>query len=50
MRRDIYAAIRRNLIHPTVTLSRHDVVNILAAILAGQIQILQDDARKHLPE
>jgi len=50
MRRDILTAIRRNLVNLNVTLSRHEVVEILAAILAGQIQIIQDDARKQRPE
>ena len=47
MRQDLYAAIRRNLVHGTASLSRHDVVEILAAILAGQIEIIRDDARHH---
>ncbi len=46
MRRDIYAAIRRNIFCLTATLSRHEVVEILAGILAGEIQVIQEDARK----
>jgi hypothetical protein len=50
MRRDIYAAIRRNLVSMNATLSRHEVVDILAGILAGQIQIIQHEARKQRTE
>lgn len=46
MRRDIYTAIRRNLITLNTTIYRHEVVELLAEILAGQIQIIRDDARK----
>ena len=46
MRKDLYAAIRRNLLHRSATLSRPEVVEILASVLAGQIQLIRDDARK----
>lgn len=46
MRRDIYKAIRRNLHTLNVTIPRHEVVELLAEILAGQIQVIRDDARK----
>ena len=45
MRQDLYATIRRNLVRPTATLSRHEVVEILANVLAGQIELIRDDAR-----
>ena len=45
MRRDIYAAIRCNLVSLNASISRHEVVEILAGILAGQIQIIQHEAR-----
>jgi hypothetical protein len=50
MRRDIYAAIHRNLVSLNVTISRHEVVEILTGILAGQIQIIQHEARKQRAE
>jgi hypothetical protein len=46
MRRDIYKAIRRNLVTLNVTISRHEVVVILAEILAEQIEVISDEARK----
>ncbi len=46
MRQDIYAAIRRNLISLTGDLSRHEVVEILADILSGQIRVIKEDASK----
>jgi hypothetical protein len=45
MRQDIYATIRRNLVRRDATLSRHEVVEILANVLAGQIGLIRDDAR-----
>lgn len=45
MRRDLYAAIRRNLVRRDATLSRHEVVEILANVLIGQIDLIRDDAR-----
>jgi len=50
MRRDLYAAIRRNLFRHGAFLSRHHVVEILADILTGQIEIIRDDARKQRTE
>jgi hypothetical protein len=50
MRRDIYAAIRRNLFHYDAALSRHQVVEILADVLAGQIDIIRDNARRQRTE
>jgi hypothetical protein len=50
MRRDLYAAIRRNLFRHGQTLSRHHIVEVLADILAGQIEIIRDDARKQRTE
>jgi len=50
MRKDLYAAIRRNLVHRSATLSRHDVVEILANALAGQIELIREDARKQRAE
>jgi|GEM_PF-1424633 len=49
MRRDIYKAIRRNLVTLNVTISRHEVVVILAEILADQIEVISDEARKQHP-
>ncbi len=46
MRRDLYAAIRRNLFRHGQSLSRHHVIEVLADVLAGQIEIIRDDARK----
>ena len=46
MRRDIYAAIRRNLFWPGESLSRYEVVEILAGILSAQLELIRDDARK----
>ena len=47
MHRDIYKAIRRNLVTFNGTIPRHEVVGLLAEILAGQIQVMRDEARKH---
>ena len=46
MRRDIYAVIRRNLLWPGGSLSRHQVVEVLASALSDQLEIIRDDARK----
>ncbi len=46
MRRDIYSAIRSKLFYRGACLSRHEVVEILADILAGQIETIKDYARK----
>ena len=46
MRRDIYAAIRRNLFWLGGSLSRHEVVEALASALSDQLEIIRDDARK----
>ena len=45
MRRDLYATIRRNLVRRNATLSRHEVIEILANVLVGQIDLSCDDAR-----
>jgi hypothetical protein len=46
MRRDIYAAIRRNLFRMGGSLSRHEVVDVLTSVLSGQLELIRDDARK----
>ncbi len=46
MRWAIYAAIRRNLFWPGRSLSRHEVVEILAGILSAQLELIRDDARR----
>jgi len=46
MRRDLYATIRRNLFWHRGSLSRHEIVEVLASVLSGQIDIIQEDARK----
>jgi len=50
MRRDIYAAIRQNLLGHGQSLSRNHVVEVLANVLAGQIEIIRDDFRKQRSE
>ncbi len=50
MRRDIHAAIRRNLFRHGQSLARHHVVEVLADVLAGQINIIREDARKQRSE
>ena len=50
LRRDIYAAIRRNLFWLGGSLSRHAVVEILASVLSGQLELIQNDARKQRHE
>jgi hypothetical protein len=45
MRQDLYAAIRRNLIRRETALSRHEIIQILANVLIGQIELIRDDAR-----
>lgn len=50
MRRDLYAVIRRNLFRHGAFLSRHHVVEVLADVLTGQIEIIRDDARKQRTE
>ena len=50
MRKDLYATIRRNLEHRSAILSRPEVVEILASVLAGQIQLIRDDARNQRPQ
>ena len=47
MRRDIYAAIRRHLVWLGGSLSRHEVVEVLASALSDQLEIIRDDARQH---
>jgi hypothetical protein len=46
MRREIYATIRRNLFRYGESLSRHQLVEVLAEVLAGQVEIIRDDAKK----
>ena len=46
MRKDIYSAIRRNLSHQGKHLSRHEVVEVLASVISGQIEVIKDNARK----
>lgn len=46
MRRDLYAAIRRNLFRHGGSLARHEVVEVLASVLSGQLEIIRNDARK----
>jgi len=46
MRRAVYDAIRRNRFQLGESLSRHEIVEVLANVLSGQIEILRDDARK----
>ena len=46
MRRDVYDAIRRNRFRLGQSLSRHEIVEVLANVLSGQIELLRDDARK----
>jgi hypothetical protein len=46
MRRDICAPIRRNLFWLGGSLSRHEVVEVLASVLSCQLDIIRDDARK----
>jgi hypothetical protein len=50
MRRDIYAAIRRNLFWHGGSISRHQVVEVLASVLSGQLEIIRDDARRQRSE
>jgi len=50
MRRALYAAIRRNRFRLGESLSRHEIVEVLANVLSGQIEILRDDARKQRSE
>lgn len=50
MRQDLYATIRRNLVRRNTTLSRHEVVEILASVLAGQIELIREAARKQRAE
>lgn len=45
MRRDLYAAIRRNRYHHNPTLARAQAVEVLADVLAGQIEVIRDDAK-----
>jgi len=46
MRWAIYATIPRNLFWPGRSLSRHEVVEILAGILSAQLELIRDDARR----
>ncbi len=46
VRREIYDAIRRNLCRYGESLSRHQVVEVFAGVLAGQIEIIRSDARE----
>ncbi len=46
MRRAVYDAIRRNRFRLGESLSRHEIVEVLANVLSGQIEIIRDDARK----
>ena len=46
MRRDLYATIRRNIAQQGETLSRHEIVEVLASVLSGQLEIIRPDARK----
>jgi len=46
MRQALYEAIRRNRFQLGESLSRHEIVEVLANVLSGQIEILRDDARK----
>ena len=46
MRREIYAAIRRNLFWLGGSLSRHEVVEVLASVLSAQLKLIRDDARR----
>ena len=50
MRRALYAAIRCNRFQLGESLSRHEIVEVLANILSGQIEIFRDDARKQRSE
>ncbi|MEK7750835.1 MAG: hypothetical protein AAB654_02885 [Acidobacteriota bacterium] len=50
MRRNLYAVIRHNLFWHGGTLARHEVVEILASILSGQLELIRDDARKQRNE
>jgi len=50
MRREIYAAIRRNRFCQSEALSRHEIVEVLASVLSGQLEIIRDDAQKHRSE
>jgi hypothetical protein len=45
MRSDIHAAIRHNLHRHGEALSRYHVVEVLASVLSGQLEIIRDDAR-----
>lgn len=45
MRSDIYSAIRRNIFYRGTHLSHHDVVEVLADILSGQVEIIKANAR-----
>lgn len=46
MRRDLYATIRRNIAQQGETLSRHEIVEVLASVLSGRLEIIRPDARK----
>jgi len=46
MRRDLYATIRRNISQQGESLSRHEIVEVLASVLSGQLEIIRLDARK----
>ena len=50
LRRDLYAAIRRNLFWLGGSLSRDQVVEVLASVLTAQLEVIQDDARKQRNE
>ena len=50
MRRDLYAAIRRNFFWQGGYLSRHEVVDVLASVLSGQLEFIRHDARKQRSE
>ena len=46
MRRALYATIRRNISQQGESLSRHEIVEVLASVLSGQLEIIRLDARK----
>ena len=50
MRQALYEAIRRNRFQLGESLSRHEIVEVLANVLSGQIEVLRDDARKQRSE
>ena len=47
MRGDIYSAIRRNLYDHGTRISRHQIVEVLAAVMSDQIELIKDNAAKH---